>query len=141
MFGLKFLALSVLPTIALAVPSTQAAVNNPKYKWHVTNWSAGCARSGCYYGIRLNSFSTQSPHTYKRKSDFNITGAEYGHDPTIPAFSAHCSGFGVGAPFVPCNVFDDLPANRGVVAKLLPAKTGTGAHIDVSFQWTDLVNT
>ncbi|KAF2859206.1 hypothetical protein K470DRAFT_107370 [Piedraia hortae CBS 480.64] len=40
------------------------------YKWHVTSWSAGCARHGCYY-------------------DFNVTGTA---DRGMPDFLAYCSG-------------------------------------------------
>lgn len=71
--------------------------------------------------------------------DFNITGPEYTTtNPTIPAFAAYCSGGPEGAAFKSCDVFDDGLGNRGVAARLLPAETGTGAHIEVSLQWADL---
>lgn len=70
--------------------------------------------------------------------DFNISAPAYND---IPAFSAYCSGYTVGAPFQPCGINDDLPGNRGVAAHLLDAETGTGAHIEVSLAWVDLEQT
>ncbi|KAG4435435.1 hypothetical protein IFR05_009077 [Cadophora sp. M221] len=116
----NLLALSFLSATALAAPTPApqagTGVNDPAYFWSVTDWSAGCARSGCYY-------------------NFNISAPAYND---IPAFSAYCSGYTVGAPFEPCGVNDDLPGNRGVAAHLLDAETGTGAHIEVSLAWVDL---
>ncbi|KAG4420408.1 hypothetical protein IFR04_006424 [Cadophora malorum] len=121
--SINLLALSLLSATSLAAPTpapqSGTGVNDPNYSWSVTGWSAGCARSGCYY-------------------DFNITAPAYND---IPAFSAYCSGGPEGAAFKPCGVFDDLPGNRGVAAHLLEAETGTGAHIEVSLQWTDLEQT
>ncbi|KAL5318390.1 hypothetical protein ACEPPN_013450 [Leptodophora sp. 'Broadleaf-Isolate-01'] len=127
MFNINFLVLSFLSATALAAPAPAPApapqagtgVNDPAYSWSVTDWSAGCARSGCYY-------------------DFNISAPAYND---IPAFSAYCSGYTVGAPFQPCGINDDLPGNRGVAAHLLDAETGTGAHIEVSLAWVDLEQT
>ncbi|KAH7346825.1 hypothetical protein BKA65DRAFT_503376 [Rhexocercosporidium sp. MPI-PUGE-AT-0058] len=118
--NLLALALSLLSASAFAAPAPAPApqagtgVNDPAYSWSVTQWSAGCARHGCYY-------------------IFNISAPAYND---IPAFSAYCSGTGEGAPFQACEVNDDLPGNRGVAAHLLEAEVG--AHIEVSFQWTDL---
>ncbi|TVY82276.1 hypothetical protein LSUE1_G003087 [Lachnellula suecica] len=120
------LALSALSTAAFAAPAPAAqagsSINDPYYSWQVTDWSAGCASSGCFY-------------------DFNIAGSNYKTDSfDFPPFTAACSGAGVGAPFTPCAVNgpEGEPGNRGVVARLLPAETGAGAHIEVSFEWVDL---
>ncbi|EPE30068.1 hypothetical protein GLAREA_12791 [Glarea lozoyensis ATCC 20868] len=122
LFNIALISSLAAAVIAAPAPVPQTT-NNPTYSWDVTGWSAGCARAGCYY-------------------DFNITAPAHGTNPTVPAFSAYCSGsengFGLGGDYRACNIFDDLPANRGVVAKLLPAPTGSGAHIQVSLQWTDL---
>ncbi|KAG9229130.1 hypothetical protein BJ875DRAFT_508122 [Amylocarpus encephaloides] len=112
-------ATSLLAAAVSAAPTPEATTSNGvPYTWSVTGWTAGCARS-CFY-------------------DFNITGNAFGETPTIPAFSAYCSGYDVGGDYKACDVFDELPGKRGVVAKLLPAETGAGAHIQVSLQWTDL---
>ena len=51
---------SALPAISAAVLATAASAMKfnvahfnaaaLNYTWEVVNWSAGCARSGCYYG-------------------------------------------------------------------------------------------
>lgn len=146
----NLLALSSLLTASFAAPTPApqagTGVNDPSYSWSVTGWSAGCARSGCYYGqfpltlLQNPSFChLKYPRPISNSiSDFNVTAPAYND---IPAFSAYCSGGPEGAVFRPCNVFDDLPGNRGVAAHLLEAETGTGAHIEVSLQWTDLEQT
>lgn len=85
------------------------------YTWSVTNWSAGCARI-CTYG-------------------FDITGEA--HDPRIPSFSARCDSWkGEGGDYTPCVITEE---NKAVSAKLLPVNTtGTGAHIQVSYQFSDV---
>jgi hypothetical protein len=54
------LALSSVAAIVSAAPAPQVGtgVNDPNYNWQVTGWSAGCARSGCYYGKYSNKFPT-----------------------------------------------------------------------------------
>lgn len=147
----NILALSLLSATALAVPTPApqagTGINDPAYSWSVTGWSAGCARSGCYYGSSSLPSHLPTPlpllpnsHIPKKLiltslPDFNISAPAYND---IPAFSAYCSGGGVGAALKPCGVNDDLPGNRGVAAHLLEAETGSGAHIEVSLQWTDL---
>jgi len=46
------IALSTLSIVIWAAPAPQSrtGVNDPDYSWQVTGWTAGCARSGCYYG-------------------------------------------------------------------------------------------
>ncbi|EHK96603.1 hypothetical protein M7I_7694 [Glarea lozoyensis 74030] len=126
LFNIALISSLAAAVIAAPAPVPQTT-NNPTYSWDVTGWSAGCARAGCYYG-KLPHLPSPAP--------------AHGTNPTVPAFSAYCSGsengFGLGGDYRACNIFDDLPANRGVVAKLLPAPTGSGAHIQVSLQWTDL---
>lgn len=113
---------TLLSAAATAAPVEVEARQTPAvegYSWSVTDWYAGCSRSTCVYG-------------------FNITGAA--HDPNIPSFSARCDSWaGEGAEYTPCGVNDEGPGNRGVFAKLLAVnETGTGAHIQVSYKWTDL---
>merc|ERR1711964_702375 len=52
--NINLLALSLLSATSLAAPTpapqSGTGVNDPNYSWSVTGWSAGCARSGCYYG-------------------------------------------------------------------------------------------
>ncbi|CZS96265.1 uncharacterized protein RAG0_05904 [Rhynchosporium agropyri] len=118
--NINLLALSLLAGTALAAPPKPphagTGVNDPAYRWSVTDWSAGCGRAGCYYY-------------------FNISAPAYKH---IPAFSAYCSGAPEDKFSKPCGVNDKLPGNRGVSAHLLEAEQGTGAHIEVSFQWSKL---
>ncbi|RYP74791.1 hypothetical protein DL769_003938 [Monosporascus sp. CRB-8-3] len=94
------------------------------YVWEVTGWSAGCARSGCYY-------------------DFNITAeANTTSFPQRPAFSAYCHGFGEGAPYELCDLLMEPKVPLAVEAKLLPADRApnatTKANIQVSVQHIDL---
>lgn len=39
---------------AKLVKTKQAVASN--YTWTVSGWSAGCARAGCYYGMRQTLF-------------------------------------------------------------------------------------
>jgi hypothetical protein len=93
------------------------------YDWDVTNWSAGCARAGCYY-------------------DFNISGPADSNNPARPAFLAYCSGSGEGADYEKCELFDEASVQRVVAAKLLTSTTSnssdTIAHIQVTFKYQDL---
>ncbi|KAI0974105.1 hypothetical protein F4678DRAFT_399347 [Xylaria arbuscula] len=100
------------------------AAESMEYDWAVTGWSAGCARSGCYY-------------------DFNVTGAEnLTQYPPTPAFKAYCSGDGEGSPYRLCQRLDDEDTDALVVAKLLPSNTTSNgtrhARIQVSLKYTDL---
>jgi hypothetical protein len=136
MRGFNLITLGALATTILAIPTPQTGVNDPSYRWEVTGWSAGCAHSGCYYGKSSYAIRDSVLTSF---ADFNITGQAYGASPAIPAFSAYCSGGPEGVPYRLCKILDSGPTNRAVAAKLLPAATGTGAHIDVSIQWHDLV--
>lgn len=115
--------LAAMATAVSAVNFKVQAVEG--YDWDVTNWSAGCARSGCYY-------------------DFNVSAPADDQNPPRPAFSAYCSGAGEDAPYDTCTLLDEADVTRRVAAKLLPAirsndtNTSTIARITVSFQYTDL---
>jgi hypothetical protein len=51
MLGLKSLVLPLLALTASAAPTPDIVYyGDSAYEWQVTNWSAGCARAGCYYG-------------------------------------------------------------------------------------------
>lgn len=42
---------TALTLLGLAAAATSApTASTSSYAWTVTNWSAGCARSGCFYG-------------------------------------------------------------------------------------------
>lgn len=117
---------AVLTAMASAVSAVGFRVQAVEgYDWSVTGWSAGCARSGCYY-------------------DFNVSGPADDQSPARPAFLAYCSGFGEDGPYEECNLLDEADVARRVVAKLLPAirsndtNTSTIAQIQVSFMYTDL---
>lgn len=113
--------IAVMATAVSAVPFKVQAVEG--YDWVVSNWSAGCARSGCYY-------------------DFNVSAPADDQSPARPAFLAYCSGFGEGASYDECTLLDESDVGRRVVAKLLPAirasNATTIAQIQVSLQYTDL---
>ncbi|KAH8671071.1 hypothetical protein BX600DRAFT_509775 [Xylariales sp. PMI_506] len=119
------IVIASLASAALAVPLEFVhidAVEN--YDWDVTEWTAGCASSGCSY-------------------NFNISGPADTQNPARPAFSAYCSGFGEGAPYQECQLLDSSTTDRAVVAKLLTstpsnATSNAVAHIQVSFAYTDL---
>ncbi|CAG8983557.1 hypothetical protein HYALB_00009877 [Hymenoscyphus albidus] len=107
--------LSAVSASPVPVPQVEIA---PVYAFDITNWHAGCQRE-CFYG-------------------FNITGNTFGQYPTIPAFSAECLGEKEGADYRKCTFNDGGSENRTLVAKLLPVnQTGTGAHLQVSYGWTD----
>ncbi|KAL2070069.1 hypothetical protein VTL71DRAFT_14749 [Oculimacula yallundae] len=118
--NINLVALSLLSATALAAPTPApqagTGVNDPAYSWSVTDWSAGCGRAGCYYY-------------------FNISAPAYN---SIPAFSAYCSGAPEDKFSKACEVNDGQTPNRGVAAHLLEAETGTGAHIQVSYQFSEL---
>ncbi|GAW17032.1 hypothetical protein EKO27_g4030 [Xylaria grammica] len=119
----------ILLTALMGASSASASVmriaaDSMEYDWAVTGWSAGCARSGCYY-------------------DFNVTGVQnLTQRPATPAFKAYCSGFGEGAPYRLCDRLDEEDTDAIVVAKLLPSNiTANGtrsAIIQVSLKYTDL---
>lgn len=117
-------AATFVAALATAVSATTFKVLDVEgYDWDVTNWSAGCARSGCY-------------------ADFNVSGPADDQKPPRPAFFAYCSVFGEDAPYEECTLLDTGDVARRVRAKLLPATrsndTNTIAHIQVSYQYTDL---
>lgn len=119
---------AVFATLATAVSAVTfhvEAVEN--YDWDITNWSAGCAMSGCYY-------------------DFNVSGPADSGAPARPAFLAYCSGQGEGGAYAECDLLDEAEVSRVVVAKLLPSissnttsnTTDVIARVQVSFKYTDL---
>lgn len=56
----------------------------------------------------------------------------------MPAFSAYCSGFGEGAPYEECDILDDGANLHQVAARLQAVNTtGTGAHLAVSYEFSD----
>ncbi|KAI1845107.1 hypothetical protein JX266_008654 [Neoarthrinium moseri] len=115
---------AVIATLATAVSAKFFNIQAVEdYDWDVTQWTAGCDGDGCYY-------------------DFNVSGIASDRNPARPAFLAYCSGSGEGAPYEECDLLDEADVARRVVAKLLPATRSNGsdtvAHIQVSFQYTDL---
>jgi len=117
---LTLTALVAFTSTTFAIPLSALNPRQPApstYSWSVINWSAGCARAGCYY-------------------DFNITGPCTSN---IPSFSAYCSGNDVGY-YVACSINDDGPDTRGVAASLLPREQNTegGARISVSFRYSEV---
>ncbi|CAG8954533.1 hypothetical protein HYFRA_00004447 [Hymenoscyphus fraxineus] len=113
----NILTVATLLSAVSASPVPQMEIQ-PVYAFDVTRWHAGCQRE-CSYA-------------------FNITGNTFGQYPTIPAFSAECLGEGEGADYRKCTFNDGGSENRTLVAKLLPTtESGTGAHLKVSYGWTD----
>ncbi|ORY65337.1 uncharacterized protein BCR38DRAFT_195487 [Pseudomassariella vexata] len=117
---------SVFAVLAAAVsaspfPMMMTIEATDDYSWDIINWDSGCTGSGCFYS-------------------FNITGeASTVSRPPKPAFFANCAGEIEGAPYRLCTLYDDSTVARRVAAKLLPVNsTGTGAHIQVSYQYVDL---
>lgn len=116
----KPLLVSIL--LALYSHGVASTSESSAWSWNIVNWSAGCARRGCFY-------------------DFNITAPANGLN---PAFSAHCSGDEDRTNqtfFRPCGVNDDGLGNRGVGAKFLPRDDinyGTLEAIAVTFAYTDI---
>lgn len=99
---------------ASASPASKGKQND-NYKFHVQNWSAGCARAGCYY-------------------NFNVTGRRSGDK---PAFKAYCSGSDVGY-FESCEVLKG-PVGIDVAAELAPYDVATAngiAAMGVSLRFT-----
>ncbi|EHA52640.1 hypothetical protein MCOR27_007671 [Pyricularia oryzae] len=88
------------------------------YNWTVTNWEAGCARGGCYYG-------------------FDIAADEYTSYPKAPAFKAHCNGQNEGGPYTVCEMQDGGSAARRVAARLLERNSSDPVYIRVSYQYAD----
>ncbi|KAE9970427.1 hypothetical protein BLS_001858 [Venturia inaequalis] len=90
--------------------------------WHIINWEAGCARSGCFY-------------------IFNVTGPA-SEDGKIPSFGASCNAYEYRKPqaFTPCGINDSGAGNRGVSAKFVPRVEPNGIleKVAVSFAFTDL---
>lgn len=116
-------SLATAASAATTFPKLLVAAATASYYWNVTNWSAGCVTSGCYY-------------------DFNVSAPASSSRPARPAFLAHCSGGVEGAPYQVCTLLDEGTVDRQVVAELLPAirnSSSVVARIQVSFQYTDLV--
>ncbi|KAK4494496.1 hypothetical protein PRZ48_014794 [Zasmidium cellare] len=108
-----------LPSLAVALPQTDAATGLPQYyHWNITNWHAGCARSGCSY-------------------DFNVTGPL---DGIYPEFKAYCSGGDIGF-FEDCELLEGL-TNEGtgvpsVAARLEPSAQDGVARMAVSLSFQE----
>ncbi|KAK5135753.1 hypothetical protein LTR08_004739 [Meristemomyces frigidus] len=113
-------ATASLTTSSTAAPTgTSSGKDTAEYRWQVTGWSAGCARSGCYY-------------------DFNVTGPEDGN---IPCFQAYCSGDDVGY-FKQCEILSGSSTSSipSVAAELDHYNTSTAdgiAAMAVSLSFVD----
>lgn len=121
----SFTTLLALSVSALATPILQTRQMDipANWSWHVEGWSAGCARSGCYY-------------------DFNVTVPTI--EGKILGAKAYCSGYENGYYrkgnwYESCRILEGV--NNGISAKLgerkLDAETGyynSGDEIFVSFE-------
>jgi hypothetical protein len=45
---MRLLVLAAFSAIAFTAPILEASPIPESYAWQVTNWEAGCVRSGCY---------------------------------------------------------------------------------------------
>lgn len=98
----SFTTLLALSAGALASPVLQTRqMDIPQdWSWHVSGWTAGCARSGCYY-------------------DFNVTVPTI--EGQIGGVKAYCSGnengwYRNGNWYTNCQILEGV--NNGVAAKL-----------------------
>lgn len=114
---------TVLVTLAAAVVSAAPVAQASEYTFQVSEWNAGCGRSGC-------------------SANFKVSGAATTDYPKHPAFEATCFVDGEGADYTPCKLTDTGSAvSRSVVAQLLPSTTVEGentiAHVQVSYMHAD----
>ncbi|TID14110.1 hypothetical protein E6O75_ATG07342 [Venturia nashicola] len=104
----------------LAAASSVAASAQWDPQWNISNWEAGCARSGCFY-------------------NFNVTGRP---DDVVPSFAAYCNGYEYRTNvtyFQPCAIYDKGEGNRGVSARFIPRKgNGILEKVAISFAYTNL---
>ncbi|ROV95687.1 hypothetical protein VMCG_07637 [Cytospora schulzeri] len=102
------------PAAKFIKPKEDVASN---YTWTVTGWEGSCARSGCY-------------------ADFNVSAAAW--KTSVPAFKAYCSIGPEGEAYQHCEILDDGTESHLVAARLEAVNTtGTGAHLDVSYEFVD----
>lgn len=95
---------------ASALPASNTNEDSA-YTWQVSEWEAGCGRSGCYYY-------------------FNVTGAA---SDKKTAFKAYCHGTDEGY-FTPCDLLSGAEGT-GVAAELA-TYNDTVAKMGVSLQFT-----
>jgi hypothetical protein len=98
----SFTTLLALSATALASPVLQARqIANPgDWSWHVSDWEAGCTRSGCYYYFNVTIPSVEGQNS---------------------GVKAYCSGnengwYRQGNWYKNCQILEG--ANNGVAAKL-----------------------
>ncbi|CAN9342464.1 unnamed protein product [Alternaria alternata] len=110
----SFTTLLAFAAGAITAPTTQT--EQPKipsnWTWHVEGWSAGCARSGCYY-------------------DFNISVPSI--EGEILGVKAYCSGYEngwyrKGNWYAPCRILEGV--NNGVSAKFSERTSDTSGSPD-----------
>jgi len=114
MVSVSFTVLLALSAGALATPVLQArqmAIPG-NWTWHVSGWSAGCARSGCYY-------------------DFNVTVPTV--QGQIAGVKAYCSGYEngwyrKGNWYQGCRILEGV--NNGVAAKFSERMNDTDSSPD-----------
>ncbi|KAF2165884.1 hypothetical protein M409DRAFT_23615 [Zasmidium cellare ATCC 36951] len=107
----------IVPSLAVAIPQTDAATGLPQYyHWNITSWHAGCARSGCSY-------------------NFNVTGHK---DGIYPSFLAYCAGEDIGF-FEGCEILEGVSTSGTpfVAASLQPSRQDGVASLAVSLSFTD----
>ncbi|KAJ4351181.1 uncharacterized protein N0V89_006520 [Didymosphaeria variabile] len=116
----SFTALLALSASALATPVLQTRQMDipANWTWHVSGWSAGCARSGCYY-------------------DFNVTVPTV--EGQIAGVKAYCSGsenwYRLGNYYRNCQILEGV--NNGVSAKFSERTSDDGTppqEIELSFE-------
>ncbi|CAI6337714.1 unnamed protein product [Periconia digitata] len=86
----SFLSLALLASSTLASPLLPRQVDIPEnWDWQVTNWEAGCSRSGCYYHFNLTVPSINNQLGVLA----SCRGYEQGYDNsfTIPSVYEDCT--------------------------------------------------
>lgn len=116
----SFTTVAAFAAGAIAAPLNARQADIPSgWNWHVSNWEAGCAQSGCTY-------------------NFNITVPTV--DGQIAGVKAYCNG-GETSDFTACQIIDGV--NNGVSAMFSPrtSNDGTGPKdIMITFEkaaWMD----
>ena len=85
----SFATLALLATSALASPVARQIAIPENWNWHVENWSAGCARSGCYYNFNITVPTVEGEIAGVKAY---CSGGEQGYDNsfTIPSVYQNC---------------------------------------------------
>lgn len=98
----SFTALALMASTAIAGPVAHQAGIPKGWNWQVEGWSAGCARSGCYYNFNVTIPSVKNgPAGVKAY----CSGSEQGYD----------SSFSVPSTFRNCQLLEGV--NNGVSAR------------------------